>query len=129
MFRANQDNIANSTGYAVTSFGSSANTNGIYMEGSYVRMSSGDVSSASSHGIKLINSFMNLRGAVSGTSNGGYGCYAISGSGVYIRNGSAPTLTGTSGNAYIGATATTWAGVDGGTPVWSTTQMSFCVED
>lgn len=90
-----------------------------------------DVSGSASHGITVANnSYLNMLGAVTGSGNAGAGVYAHSGAIVHIKNGAAPTLTGTVGDlSFDGSTeASEWSAIDGGTPAVSSAELSMCKE-
>lgn len=77
-----------------------------------------DFSNNTSHGIQLENSTLRIRGAITGSGNGGAGIYAHTGSSILLKDGVTPTLTGTVGNiASSSATAEdiTWSEVAAGT--------------
>lgn len=118
--------ITTSANFATTKFGGGAI--GIKLYSAAVRIGAGvDVSGCSSHGIEANNSYLWLDGAVTGTGNTGAGVYAHSGSVVHIKDGAAPTLTGTVGDlSFDGTTqASTWAAIDGGTPAALAAEVSM----
>jgi hypothetical protein len=72
-----------------------------------------------------------MTGAVTGSGNTGAGVYAHSGSTVIIKNGSAPTLTGTVGNLAISSAAaeeSTWANIDAGNIISIANEMTMAKE-
>ena len=70
---------------------------------------------------------MKLAAGVSGTGNAGYGARAKNGGRILTTSGSAPTVTGASGDLIIGSTAVGggWTTVDGAAQLETTD--SFCV--
>jgi len=100
---------------------------GLKMLDSVARLVSCDIGGCSTHGIELINSRLHMDGVISSaTINGGAGVYAHSGSVVYQKSGSTPTISGTAaGNLSTNGTSqkSTWAAIEAGTPVADTTEM------
>jgi len=117
--------ISTTAGYATTTL------NYLRLVDSTVRIGAGvSVSDSSTHGIEVNHGRVHLDGAVTGTGNTGAGVYAHSGSVVHIKNGAAPTLTGTVGNlSFDGTTeASTWAAIDAGTKAVDLSELSLAKE-
>jgi len=118
-------------GYAVTRFGGGTGP-GIQVRNGALEIGAGvDISNITGHAIEVQHGYLNLLGAVTGSSNTGAGVYAHSGSVVHIKNGAAPpTLTGTVGDlSFDGTTqASTWAAIDGGAPAVSAAELSMAKE-
>lgn len=123
--------IENSSGWANTTIRGSAGVGLSVLDGSNVEVVAGPlIEGNTSHGIEVERSFLKLTGAVGGTGNGGAGVYAHSQSSVHISDGDAPTLTGTVGDLSTDGTteASTWAAIDGGTPVADTDEFTLAKE-
>jgi hypothetical protein len=84
---------------------------------------------AATYGIEVIQSRVQFNGVVTGTGNT-FGMYIHQNSYCKVVSGSVPTLSGSSGDVTVdGSTqATTWATVDGGTALRSTTEFSIVTE-
>lgn len=110
-------NIKNDSGFATTKIG--GGTIGLSLQNSSCFINTGvDLSGSSSHGIEANRSYLYLLG-VAGSSNGGAGVYAHSGSVIHTKSGSPPTLTGSLGDLTTDGTtpAGTWTEVESGTKI------------
>jgi len=123
-------NVTNYSTYTTTMIGGGAV--GITLKDSSLSIGAGvDLSGSSSHAIEVNHSRLHLMGAVTGTGNGGAGVYAHSGSVVHIKHSAPPTLTGTVGDLAVSnpaAQESTWAAIDGGTPVGVAAEMTMAKE-
>lgn len=118
-------------GYATSKLGGHSSLPALTLTHCRSRLSGAvDVSNSPSHGVTVVHGFLHLDGAVAGSGNTGAGVYAHSGSVVHIKNGAAPTLTGTVGDLSTDGTTqkSTWAAIDGGTPVSDTAEMTMAKE-
>ena len=124
-------NIANSAGYAVTTFGGST-APGIMLYDSSLAIDDIDVSDCTGFGIVVDHSSLRILGVVTGTGNTLGGVYAHNLSTVNIADGSPPTITGNGGTVEFstdGSTeASTWAAIDAGVSVSDITEMTMAKE-
>jgi hypothetical protein len=108
-----------------------ASGSGVTVKDSDLYVAAGiDFSDSGSHGLEAENSVVQLDGAVVGSGNTGAGVRAHTRSTVTIKNGAAPTVTGTVGNFSIDGTteASTWAVIDAGTPAQDTVEQTVAKE-
>jgi hypothetical protein len=108
-------------------------TRGIHLEGcknAVIACSYSDmlIKNNSSHAVELNNSKMRVVGGIlKGTGNTGAGVYAYNNSIFDYETGQQPTVTGTVGDVSLDGTtqASTWATINGGTPINSTAEMTI----
>jgi hypothetical protein len=100
-----------------------AGTGFTFVEGGKCQLDKASVSNKSSHGIAVRDGFLYLgnSGGISGSGNTGAGLFADHGSRVVLHDSLTPTITGTVGEVSVDGTTqkSTWAAINGGTPVTS----------
>lgn len=90
------------------------------------------IDNCSSHAIELDDSRLKITsGVISGSGNTGAGLYAHMGSKFNYVSGHKPTVTGTVGDVSIDGTTqeSTWAAIDGGTPIADLNEMTLVRKD
>lgn len=125
-----QDQFSNLSGYQPTTIEGAAGS-GVVADSCLMRFGSGVViKDHGSHGIEVTNSVVAFSGATTGSGNAGAGMRGSGRSLVTIADGSPPTLTGTIGDFSVDGTtsASTWAGIDGGTPVSDALEQTVAKE-
>lgn len=108
-----QDQTA--SGYATTTIKGGAGV-GVSAKNSKIIIAANTyIGNHASHGIEAVNAEIEFLGVTAGSSNGGAGLYAHSGSQVTVKTGSIPTITGTVGDVAISDAATeeiSWSDLD-----------------
>ena len=113
--------ILNSGGYQPTRITGSSGV-GLTVQGSEINLGAGiEISGHGSHAIEIDNSFVKFNGDITGSGNGGAGCYLHNRGTAFIDDGAPPTVTGSAGEVSLDGTseASKWGtpGIDGGTPI------------